>query len=149
MAGDVYRIQKDAILPDALHTAVLQDSDGAVATFAGVVRDHSQGRQTQYLEYDAYAEMAEKKMAEIGEEGKARWEVDAVGILHRLGRMEIGEISVLIAVSSPHRKAALEACHYAIDRLKETVPVWKKEVWTDGEAWIEGDPSAGKNAGKV
>ncbi len=82
-------------------------------------------------------------MREIGDEVKEKWEVDCVGILHRVGRLEIGEISVLIAISSPHRKASLEACHYAIDRLKQTVPIWKKEVWTDGgEAWIEGDPSA-------
>ena len=81
-------------------------------------------------------------MRAIGEDVKSRWEVDSVAMLHGRGRMEIGDISVLIAVSSPHRKASLEACHYAIDRLKESVPIWKKEVWTDGEAWIEGDPSA-------
>ena len=142
MAGDLYRIQEDPIPADALHDVVLRDSDGAVATFAGVVRNHAMGRQTRYLVYDAYKEMAEKKMSEIGGEGREKWEVDAVGMLHRLGRLEIGEISVLIAISAPHRKAALEACHYAIDRLKETVPIWKKEVWTDGEEWIEGDPSA-------
>lgn len=142
--SDIYRIQEDVIAPEALHDAVLNDADGAVATFAGVVRDHSLGRATAYLEYDAYRPMAEKKMAEIGSEVRARWDVDRIGMLHRVGRLEIGEISVLIAISSAHRKAALEACHYAIDRLKETVPIWKKEVWTDGEAWIEGDPSAGK-----
>ena len=138
MKGEVYRIQEEAIASDALYESVLRDSDGAVTTFAGVVRDHSLGRDTEYLEYDAYKSMAEKKMEEIGDEVKARWEVDRVGILHRIGRLEIGEISVLIAISSPHRKASLEACHYAIDRLKETVPIWKKEVWIDGEAWVEG-----------
>lgn len=142
MSGDMYRIQEGPILADALHDAVLRDSDGAVATFAGVVRDHSMGRRTSYLVYDAYREMAEKKMKEIGREVKGKWEVDRVGMLHRVGRLEIGETSVLIAISAPHREAALEACHYAIDRLKETVPIWKKEVWTDGEEWIEGDPSA-------
>lgn len=140
--GDLYKITDEVIRADALHDVVLADSDGAVATFAGVVRDNTKGRPTQYLEYDVYAEMAEKEMRAIGEEIKARWDVDAVGMLHGRGRMEIGDISVLIAVSSPHRKAALEACHFAIDRLKETVPIWKKEVWTDGEAWIEGDPSS-------
>ena len=145
MSGDLYRIQNGPISPDALHDAVLRDSDGAVATFAGVVRDHSMGRRTSYLVYDAYQEMAEKKMEEIGREVKGKWEVDRVGMLHRVGRLEIGETSVLIAISAPHRKAALEACHYAIDRLKETVPIWKKEVWTDGEEWIEGDPSASGN----
>lgn len=144
MTGDLYRIQEEPVRADALHDAVLRDSDGAVATFAGVVRDHSMGRRTSYLVYDAYREMAEKKMAEIGREVKDRWEVDRVGMLHRVGRLDIGETSVLIAISAPHRKAALEACHYAIDRLKETVPIWKKEVWTDGEEWIEGDPSASR-----
>ena len=144
MSADLYRIQGEAIQPDALHDTVLRESDGAVATFAGVVRNQSQGRRTRYLVYDAYREMAEMKMAEIGGEVKEKWEVDRVGMLHRVGRLEIGETSVLIAISAPHRKAALEACHYAIDRLKETVPIWKKEVWTDGEEWIGGDPSASR-----
>ena len=144
--SDIYKIQEEPIPPEALHDAVLQDSDGAVSSFAGVVRDNSLGKETEYLEYDAYRPMAEKKMAEIGAEVRARWEVDTIGILHRVGRLEIGEISVLIAISSAHRKAALEACHYTIDRLKEIVPVWKKEVWTDGEAWIEGDHSGGNEA---
>ncbi len=139
---DLYQITDEPVKPGDLHDVVLADSDGAVTSFAGVVRDNTKGRSTRYLEYDVYAEMAEKEMRAIGEEVKSRWEVDAVGILHGRGRMEIGDISVLIAVSSPHRKASLEACHFAIDRLKETVPIWKKEVWTDGEAWIEGDPSS-------
>ena len=139
---DMYGIQEEEIQPDALHGAVLKDSDGAVASFAGVVRDNALGRETDHLVYDAYKPMAEKKMAEIGTEIRTRWEIDVIGILHRVGRLEIGEISVLIAISSAHRRDALEACHFAIDRLKETVPIWKKEVWTDGEAWIEGDPSA-------
>lgn len=148
MAEDVYRIQEAVIAPDALHAAVLGDADGAVTTFAGTVRNNTRGRGTSYLVYDAYKEMAEKKLREIGEELKARWDIHCVGILHRVGRLDIGEISVLIAISSPHRKASLEACHYAIDRLKETVPIWKKEVWTDGgEAWIEGDMSAPQKAG--
>jgi molybdopterin synthase catalytic subunit len=142
MTGDVYRIQEECIASDALYESVLRDSDGAVTSFAGVVRDHSLGRDTKHLEYDAYQGMAEKKMEEIGDEVRARWDVDRIGILHRIGRLEIGEISVLIAISSPHRKASLEACHYTIDRLKEIVPIWKKEVWTNGEAWVEGDPSS-------
>jgi molybdopterin synthase catalytic subunit len=140
---DLYRVQDDAIKPDALHDVVLADFDGAVTSFAGTVRDNTKGRGTSFLVYDAYKEMAEKKMAEIGQEVKEKWEVDSVGMLHRVGKLAIGEISVLIAISSPHRVASLEACHYAIDRLKETVPIWKKEVWSDGgEAWIEGDVSA-------
>ena len=146
MQDDVYRVQEGEICPEALHNAVLRDSDGAITTFAGVVRDHSLGKETSYLVYDAYRPMAEKKMAEIGTEVRERWEVDRIGMLHRVGRLEIGEISVLIAISAPHRNASLEACHYAIDRLKETVPIWKKEVWMDGEAWIEGDPSTTQEA---
>ncbi len=146
MDGDIYRIVEEPIAPDALHEVVLRDLNGAIASFAGVVRDNTLGRQTQYLVYDAYREMAEGKMREIGVEVKGRWEVDKVAMLHRVGRLEIGEISVLIAVSAPHREAALEACRYAIDRLKKTVPIWKKEVWTDGEAWIEGDTSAPRQA---
>ncbi|MDA0708663.1 MAG: molybdenum cofactor biosynthesis protein MoaE [bacterium] len=145
---DLYRVQDEVIRPDALHEVVLADSDGAVTSFAGTVRDNTKGRGTSFLEYDAYREMAVKKMKEIGEEIKEKWDVASVGILHRLGRLEIGEISVLIAISSPHRVASLEACHYAIDRLKETVPIWKKEVWTDGgAAWIEGDMSAPSKSG--
>ncbi len=140
---DLYRVQDEVIKADALHNVVLADFDGAVTSFAGTVRDNTKGRGTSYLVYDAYKEMAEKKMKEIGDEVKEKWEVDSVGMLHRVGKLEIGEISVLIAISSPHRRASLEACHYAIDRLKETVPIWKKEVWSDGgEAWIEGDISA-------
>jgi molybdopterin synthase catalytic subunit len=139
---DLYKITKEKIKPDALYDVVLADSNGAVTSFAGVVRDNTGGRATAYLEYDVYEEMAEKEMRAIGEAVKSRWEVDSVAMLHGRGRMEIGDISVLIAISSPHRKASLEACHFAIDQLKESVPIWKKEVWTDGEAWIEGDPSA-------
>ena len=142
MGKDVYELTDAPIRPDALHELVLNDHDGAITTFAGVVRDNTKGRATQHLVYDAYKEMAEKKMREIGEDMKERWEIDCVGILHGTGKMEVGDISVLIAVSSPHRRASLEACHYAIDRLKETVPIWKKEVWEDGEAWIEGAPSS-------
>ena len=135
---DIYRITEEPIRPDALFDHVRSDEDGAVVTFAGVVRDNSLGRETEHLVYDAYREMAEKKLREVGAEIRAKWGLERVAILHRVGRMEIGEISVLIAVASPHRREAFEACHYAIDRLKQTVPIWKKEVWTDGETWIEG-----------
>ncbi len=142
MGKDIYELVDAPIKPDALHDLVLSHHDGAITTFAGVVRDNTKGRATHHLVYDAYKEMAEKKMREIGDELKEQWEIDCVGMLHGTGRMEIGDISVLIAISSAHRRASLEACHYAIDRLKETVPIWKKEVWEDGEAWIEGDPSS-------
>jgi len=123
-----------------LMRAVEDPGAGAVAVFAGVVRDENLGRRVEYLEYDAYPPMAEKKMRDIADEVRARWPVSGVAMAHRTGRLEIGEASVVIAVSSPHRADAIEACHYAIDRLKATVPVWKKEVFEGGEEWLEGTP---------
>lgn len=134
----IFRITENPIVPDELYQQVLQDSNGAVVTFCGVVRNHANNKPTRYLVYEAYPEMAEKKMAEIGAQIAAQWGIQEVGIVHRVGRLEIGEISVLIAVSSPHRGQAFEACRFAIDRLKEVVPIWKKEVGEDGEQWVEG-----------
>ena len=114
---------------------------GAVVTFLGVVRNRSQGHDIQYLEYSAYKPMAEREMARIAEETQTRWGC-ACAMAHRVGRLEIGEASIVIAVAAPHRAAAFEACRYAIDQVKETVPVWKKEVATDGYWWVE-DPVAG------
>jgi molybdopterin synthase catalytic subunit len=125
-----------------LMRAVEDPGAGAVAVFAGVVRDHNLGRRVEYLEYDAYPPMAEAKMRAIAEEVRARWPVSGVAMAHRTGRLAIGEASVIIAVSSPHRADAIEACHYAIDRLKATVPIWKKEVFEGGEEWLEGTPVA-------
>ena len=140
----MFRIVEEPISSEALYAEVLKDYNGAVVTFSGVVRDHSGETRTDHLVYEAYPEMAEKKMAEIGAEIRARWGISDVAILHRVGRLEIGETSVLIAVASPHRAAGFEACRYAIDRLKETVPIWKKEVGENGEAWVEGpQPAAG------
>lgn len=134
--GDYYAIGEEAVSLDAVAGRVRQDSSGAVAGFLGVVRDHARGRTVRYLEYDAYPEMALAKMREIGEEIRRRWPVDRVAIVHRIGRLEIGEASVAIAVASPHRAEALEACAHVIERLKAIVPIWKKEVWTDGAEWI-------------
>ncbi|MER3419936.1 MAG: molybdopterin converting factor, partial [Chloroflexota bacterium] len=106
--------------------------------FYGVVRNHNRGRRVLYLEYDAYPPMAEKKMHEIAAEVRQRWPVTGIAMRHRIGRLEIGEVSVMIAVASAHRADAIAACHYAIDRLKEIVPIWKKEVFEGGEEWLEG-----------
>jgi MoaE-MoaD fusion protein len=127
---------------DQLVRLVERPEAGAVVTFAGVVRNHSRGRTVLYLEYDAYRPMAERKMREIAEEAAHRWEC-RIALQHRVGRLEIGEASVLIAVSAAHRGTAFEACRYAIDTLKETVPIWKKEVWEGGEVWIEGESAVG------
>jgi molybdopterin synthase catalytic subunit len=119
--------------------AVRQDEAGAVALFYGVVRNNNMGRRVLYLEYDASAEMAGKVMREIAEEALATHAITDVAIQHRTGRLEIGETSLLIAVSAPHRKEAFDACHALVDRFKEVVPIWKKEVWEGGEEWIEGE----------
>ncbi len=110
---------------------------GAVVAFLGTVRDLTAGRVTVALDYEAYPEMAEKKLAEIEKETRQRWPVGEIVLVHRLGHLEVGEVSVAVAVSCPHRGQAFEACRYAIDRLKEIVPIWKKENWADGSTeWV-------------
>lgn len=110
---------------------------GAVVTFLGTVRDLTDGKVTVALDYEAYPGMAEKKMAEIERETRQRWPVGEMVMVHRLGHLDIGEVSVAVAVSSPHRAEAFDACRYAIDRLKELVPIWKKENWADGSMeWV-------------
>jgi molybdopterin synthase catalytic subunit len=113
---------------------------GAIVSFLGTVRDFSRGKRIERLEYEAYAGMAERKMAEIGETIASRWPGARVAISHRVGRLAIGEVAVAIAVSAPHRAEAFEACRYAIDRLKQTVPIWKKEFTVEGEYWVEENP---------
>jgi molybdopterin synthase catalytic subunit len=132
----MFEITDQPISLEPLVNAVTRLSSGAIATFLGVVRAQTRGRQVRYLEYEAYREMAIPKMREIAEEIRRKWEVDDIAMVHRIGHLVIGEASVAIAVSAPHRHQALAACAYAIDRLKETVPIWKKEVWTDGEEWV-------------
>lgn len=132
-----HEIVEGRIDESALVEKVASPRAGAITTFHGVVRDNSLGRKVLYLLYEAYPPMAIKEMENIEKEMRERWEVEKIAITHRIGRLEIGEASVIIAVSSPHRKEALEACHYAIDRLKQTIPVWKKEYWEGGEVWVE------------
>jgi molybdopterin synthase catalytic subunit len=136
----LFEVTAEALDPQRLVEHVRSDETGAVALFYGVVRNNNLGRRVLYLEYDAYPEMATKVMRQIADEIAARWPVTGVAIQHRTGRLEIGEASLLVAVSSPHRKEAFEACHALVDRFKEVVPIWKKEVWEGGEEWIEGDP---------
>ncbi len=113
--------------------------DGAVVVFDGIVRNNSGGRATLYLDYEAYEPMALAKMRQIGAEIRRQFPIHRLALVHRLGRLEIGETSVFIAVSSPHRRAAFEACRFAIDTLKRTVPIWKKEYFADGAVWAEGE----------
>jgi molybdopterin synthase catalytic subunit len=116
---------------------VKRPTDGAVVTFDGIVRNNFDGRPVRYLEYEAYATMAEKKLAEIGAEVQQKFAVGEIAMLHRIGRLEIGESSIVIAVAAPHRHAAFEACAYAMDRVKAEVPVWKKEFFADGaDHWV-------------
>ena len=137
------RITQDPIRLDELTAFVADPGAGAMATFVGTTRDNNEGRRVVRLEYECYPGMAEKEMAKIGREVLERWPVKKVAMLHRLGRVDIGEASVAIAVSSGHRHAAFEACHYAINQLKETVPIWKKELYEGGEVWI--GSQTGKN----
>ena len=131
-------IQAEEILVDDLLRAVRSTRSGAVALFLGTVRDHNRGRRVRYLEYQAYAEMAESELRKLVADTERRFEISGVALLHRTGRLELGEISVAVAIAAPHRVAAIEACRYVIDTLKQTVPIWKKEVFDGGEVWIEG-----------
>jgi MoaE-MoaD fusion protein len=136
VSGGAFRVTEEPLSLEAVVDEVVDESAGAVATFLGTVRRESRSRTVLYLEYEAYAEMAEDVMAQIAAELEQRYELWAVAIHHRVGRVEIGEASVAIAVSAPHRRDALAACKDAIDTLKQTVPLWKKEVYEGGEQWL-------------
>ena len=122
--------------PDRVTALVRKDSNGAVVTFLGTTRDNFQGKRVLTLEYEAFEEMAVKKLEEIRSEIQAEFDVDDIAISHRIGVVPIGQISLVVAVASPHRKEAFLACHKAVDRLKEIVPIWKKEVFEDGSRWV-------------
>jgi molybdopterin synthase catalytic subunit len=132
-------ITADPLDPQPLIEHVRRDESGALALFLGVVRSNNLGRRVLYLEYDAYPQMAEKKLREVAEEIMTRRPISDIAIAHRTGRLGIGETSLVVAVSSPHRHEAFEACQHAVNRIKEVAPIWKKEVWEGGEAWIEGE----------
>jgi len=129
---DVGRVARRVVLPEC----------GATVTLDGYAREWTRGRRTLHLIYEAYAPMALREMARLGQEVHQRFEIAHIGIVHRTGRLEIGETSVVIAVSAPHRQAAFAACEWAIRELKRTVPIWKKEVFEDGEVWVEGEGAA-------
>jgi MoaE-MoaD fusion protein len=135
--ADWIQVTSEPLSERALCESVGDAGAGAVVLFSGVVRDQTGGRRVKFLEYEAHVSMAEAKMREVAETVRDRWPaVRRIALVHRIGRLEIGESSVMIAVSSPHRRHAFEACHFAIDRLKDTVPVWKKEYFEDGEVWV-------------
>jgi molybdopterin synthase catalytic subunit len=135
--GDTYAVVERPLSPNDAAAAVEDPGAGGVVIFSGVVRNETGGRRVKFLEYEAHAPMAEAKLREIGAALRRRWPgVKRVAMLHRVGRLEIGESSVVIAVSAAHRGDAFEACRYAIDTLKQTVPIWKKEHFEDGEVWV-------------
>jgi molybdopterin synthase catalytic subunit/molybdopterin converting factor small subunit len=136
VSGGAFRVTQEPLSLEAVVEEVSDESAGAVATFLGTVRRQSRARTVLYLEYEAYAEMAEDVMAQLAAELEQRYDLWAVAIHHRVGRVEIGEASVVIAVSAAHRQDALAACKDAIDTLKQTVPLWKKEVYEGGEEWL-------------
>jgi molybdopterin synthase catalytic subunit len=137
--GHFFLLTRDPIDPRAAEERLLQGCDGAVVTFQGVVRNNTRGRATLRLEYECYEQMAIRQMAAIGREIARQCAISRIGMIHRLGRMEIGEASVVIIVTAPHRRPAFDAALEGINRLKKLVPIWKKEFFADGEVWVEGE----------
>src|SRR5215203_997041 len=136
---DFYEITNEPLDVSAIARRVVPVNCGAIVTLDGFVRQFTKGRETEYLVYEAYEPMALKEMEKLIARAHDEFEIENVTIVHRLGRLEIGETSVVISVGAPHRRAAFEACEWLIKELKRTVPIWKKEVYADGETWIEGD----------
>jgi len=140
------KLVRECIVPQDVVPRLERPEDGAIVIFDGVVRNHSRGRRTLYLDYEAYESMALEKLRELSREARQRFAIRDLAIVHRLGRLEIGETSVLIAVFAAHRAAAFDACRYLIDTLKRTVPIWKKEHFEDGAVWADGEPFPGEVA---
>src|SRR5665213_1473320 len=138
-AGHFFELTRTPIDPRAAESRLLQGIDGAIVTFHGVVRNNTRGRATLRLEYECYEQMAIRKMAEIGRQIAGEFAISRIAMLHRLGTMEIGEASVLVIATAPHRRPAFEAALEGINRLKRLVPIWKKEFFQDGEVWVEGE----------
>jgi molybdopterin synthase catalytic subunit len=134
----VFRLVREPIDIQKIADSLKKPEDGAVVVFEGVVRNHSHDKEVRFLEYDAYESMALKKLEEVGSRAKGGFAIRDIAIVHRLGHMNVGECSVVIVVTSAHRSAAFEACRFAIDTIKDIVPIWKKEFYEDGEVWIEG-----------
>ena len=137
--GNFFALTQHPIVTRKIADRLLRGEDGAVITFEGVVRNNTRGRQTHFLDYECYEPMAIKEMARIGGEIRGGYDIDRIALIHRLGRMLIGETSVVVIVTAAHRKAAFEAALEGINRLKRQVPIWKKEHFADGEVWVEGE----------
>ena len=139
-SDDIFLLTRERIDTEALVAKLKAPEDGAVVVFDGFVRNNFKGQRTLYLEYESYEAMAYAKIREIGAEIHQKFAIHRVGIMHRLGRLEIGETSVVIVITSAHRAAAFEACRWLIDTVKQAVPIWKKETFADGAVWAPGDP---------
>lgn len=137
--GNYFALTRDTIDAAAIARRILRGEDGAIVTFEGVTRNNTNGRPTRYLEYECYEAMALMTMAEIGEEIAKAHQISRIAMVHRLGRVEIGQTSVVVIATAPHRRAAFDAALEGINRLKKTVPVWKKEYFADGEVWVDGE----------
>jgi molybdopterin synthase catalytic subunit len=137
--GNFFALTRDPIDTQSLRERLLEGTDGALVIFAGVVRNNTKGRATLYLDYECYEPMAIRMMAEIGEQIAGEHAIGRIAMVHRLGRMEIGEASVIVVATAPHRRPAFEAALEGINRLKKMVPIWKKEYFADGEVWVEGE----------
>ena len=135
-AAPTIHITHDELDPGAVTAAVEHPGAGAIVAFVGTTRDNTAGRRVLSLEYEAYRPMADQQLARVADEMRERWNLQGVAIHHRLGKLEIGEASLVVAASSPHRKDAFEACHFSIDRIKQIVPIWKKEFFEGGEVWV-------------
>jgi molybdopterin synthase catalytic subunit len=136
---DFYELTTSSLNVGEIARRIVPPSCGAIVTLDGFVRQWTKGKETLYLEYEAYEPMALKELEKLVKSAKEQFEIEHIGIVHRLGRMEIGETSVVISVAAPHRRAAFEACEWLIKELKRTVPIWKKEFYVGGEVWIQGD----------
>jgi molybdopterin synthase catalytic subunit len=147
--GRLFRVTEDELDARETERAVADPGAGAIVTFTGVVRDNGRGQAVSALDYEAYAPAAEKMLAQIADEIDEKWGLKRVAIIHRTGLLPVGEASVVISISSPHREAAFHACLYAIERLKEIVPIWKKEHYADGAAWIGSEADYQRETGRL
>jgi len=144
MINDFFELTREPLDVGAIARRVVPETCGAIVTLDGFVRQFTKERETLYLEYEGYEPMAIREMQKLVERAHEQFAIANIGIVHRLGKLEIGETSVVISVAAPHRRAAFEACEWLIRELKRTVPIWKKEVYADGEIWIEGDSESKK-----
>ncbi|TMG33014.1 MAG: hypothetical protein E6H93_02695 [Chloroflexi bacterium] len=133
-------LREEPLDPAAIADRIRSIDEGALVVFEGIVRAHSRGKQVRALVYEAYGSMAQKQMEQLADEARRRWSILDLTVVHRTGTLQVGEISVVIAVTASHRGEAFDACEWLIDELKHTVPIWKKEVYTEGEAWIDDRP---------